>query len=110
MRGLWMGAVRGERAFECGCDDLRQVQGAAVGALGDLFAATEAVGDDQAVGRGLADRRQSSSSPIAMETSYFSSSKPKEPAIPQQPGAGALQSMPIFRRTDSSSVIFMSDL
>ena len=30
----------------------------AVGALRDLFAATEAVGDDQAVGRGLADRGQ----------------------------------------------------
>ncbi len=47
-----------QRAFQCGCDYFGQVQGVAVGGLRDLFAAAEAVGDDQAVGRGLADRRQ----------------------------------------------------
>src|SRR6266852_4317248 len=36
-------------------DDLCQMQGVAIGALGDLLPATEAVGDDQAVGRSLAD-------------------------------------------------------
>ena len=51
-------ALRRERPFKGRCDHLRQVQGMAVGRLGDLFAATEAVGDDEAVGWGLADRRQ----------------------------------------------------
>ena len=35
--------------------DLGQVQGVAVSALSDLLPATEAVGDDEAVGRGLAN-------------------------------------------------------
>jgi len=36
-------------------DDFGYVQGVAVGALGNLFAATEAVGDDEPVGRSAAD-------------------------------------------------------
>jgi len=41
--------------FQRHLEDLGEVQGLAVGALGDLFAATEAVGDDQAVGGSTAD-------------------------------------------------------
>ena len=53
---------------------------------------------------------RSSSSPIAMEMSYLSCSKPNEPAMPQQPGAGAWKSMPMRRSSDSSADIFMMDL
>ncbi len=53
---------------------------------------------------------KSSSSPMAMDNSYLSRSKPKEPAMPQQPGAGLWKSMPRRCRTDSSAVIFIKDL
>jgi hypothetical protein len=37
-------------------DDFGEVQGLAAGRLGDLFPATEAIGDDEAIGRGAANR------------------------------------------------------
>src|ERR1700677_329725 len=53
---------------------------------------------------------RSSSSPMAIEISYLSASKPKEPAMPQHPGAGLWKTIPNRLRTDSSAVIFIRDL
>ena len=47
---------------------------------------------------------------MAWETSYFSASKPNEPAIPQQPASGTRRSAPVFLSSDSSSVIFITAL
>ena len=57
LRLFGISAIGFQRAFQCGCDHFGQVQGVAVGPLRDLFAATEAVGDDQAVGRGACGPR-----------------------------------------------------
>src|SRR5215475_5240980 len=45
-------------AVECQLDDVGDVNRASVGRLRDLFAAAEAVGDDERVSRSLADRRE----------------------------------------------------
>jgi hypothetical protein len=49
--------VKGADALERHLQDLGQMQGLAARALGDLFAATEAVGNDQPVCGGSADGR-----------------------------------------------------
>ena len=54
--GLWIGERVGcGVAIDRHLHDFRQVEGVAGRGLGDLLAATEAVGDDQPVGRGVAD-------------------------------------------------------
>ena len=51
----------------------------------DLFAAAEAIGDNEAIGVGRAHPRQEHALAGLMDTSYFSRSNPNEPAMPQQP-------------------------
>src|SRR4029077_15360313 len=52
----------------------------------------------------------STRSPTACDTSYLSFSKPKGPAIPQQPESMDCSSTPVLRNTDSSSDIPINDL
>ena len=53
--GLRVGRTRYRRRVERHLQDFREVEGVAGGALGDLFAAAEAVGDDEPVPRGFTD-------------------------------------------------------
>ena len=87
-------------------EHLSQMYGAARGVLPDLFAATEAVADEQIVSVGGADGGQQHRSASVCDTSNLSRSKPKGPAMPQQPESSSSTSAPVARsRLISSSMV-----
>ena len=81
----------------------RQMQRFAAGGLQNLFPATETVGNDERILRRIAHRRQQHALAHAPgTTAYLSFSKPKGPAMPQQPESMDCRSAPVLRSTDSS--------
>ena len=65
--------------------NLSKVEGPDVAELLDLLAATEAVGNDDGGGAGGLNGGSRSWLAMVCETSNLSASKPKGPAMPQQP-------------------------
>ena len=75
---------------------LRQMEGAAIGGLRDLLAATESIGDDERVLRRLPHgRQQRPLADLQRHVVVVTGSNPNEPAMPQQPESSRSKSRPI---------------
>ena len=109
--GFGIGIVDVEsRGLERHLEDFGQVEGVAVGALGDLLAATEAVGDDEPVGRGVADGGEEFEFADGHGDVVLVVLEAEGSGHAAASGGGGWKSTPMRWRSDSSAVIFMIDL